>query len=107
MTNYFRADELEPGKDYCYIIEGVEKIRQAVLYGPSPDGWNPLRVVLSFKDEPRTLVLNSKNERQVEKNLGTKSKTWIGKSITLIRKTVTVNGERRPGIRIKPEEQSR
>lgn len=95
----FRAEELEPGKDYCYTIEGFEKIK----YPAEADGWVPVRLVLSFKDEQRTLTLNSKNERQVMKNLGEKPKTWIGKSITFFRKTVTVRGNRVPGIRIKPE----
>ncbi len=63
------------------------------------------KIVLSFEEINKTLVLNKINAQRIAEHHGEDTKLWIGKKITLYRTTTEMSGKDVPCIRIKKKEE--
>ncbi len=67
------------------------------------------KVVCSFKDSDKQLVVNKTNGRALAKMYGNDTRNWLGKPVTLVATEVDFKGDLVPAIRIKvtpPKHQS-
>ena len=58
------------------------------------------KLVMSFKDEDKGLVLNKTNMSRLVESLGNETDNWIGHSVTIKAVMVEFQGERMLGLRI-------
>jgi len=58
------------------------------------------KLIVSFTDEEKLLVLNQTNAREIAKLHGQEYDTWTGKEITLAAVPVKYQGEDTKGIRV-------
>ncbi len=67
------------------------------------------RVLCTFKDTDKQLVLNKTNARALARMYGNDTRNWLGKTVTLVATEVDFKGDLVPAVRIKvtpPKHQS-
>ena len=60
------------------------------------------KVVLSFMNGTKALVLNKTNGKAIAKALGSETSTWRGRDITLVPAVVDFKGDTVDAIRVRP-----
>lgn len=60
-----------------------------------------MKVIISFTDGTKQLILNKTNARAIAKALGAETKGWIGKEITLVPTQVDFRGDLVDAIRVR------
>jgi hypothetical protein len=60
------------------------------------------KVIMSFADGTKQLILNKTNARSIGKILGSETRAWTGRDIMLVPAQVDFKGDIVDGIRVKP-----
>jgi hypothetical protein len=75
-SDHLKADDLENGKTYPLTISEIEPVEFKDDKGVTSN-----KLVLSFKEAEKTLVLNKTNAVTISSVHGGESDNWIGKKI--------------------------
>lgn len=99
-TDHIEGWHLWGKKDVILTITGAEK-----GYLPNfKTGKNDSKILVKFKESPKTLPLNKTNLKMLVMLMGsTDTDKWIGKQIALYCEHVRVGGQMRLGVRIRDE----
>ena len=89
-SRFLRASDLN-NKPLRVVIESIKR---------EDIGGEP-KVIVSFLDGTKALIVNKTNARAIAKALGDETGGWIGKPITLIPTEVDFRGDLVPGIRVR------
>jgi hypothetical protein len=95
MFEYLSAEMLPGNKVVSLTVKGVEETEIA-----GPRGTD-MKVVISFVERPKKLILNKTNARAIAKTLGPETDDWRGASITMGVESVKVGRNVVPSIRIR------
>ena len=96
MFEYLCAEMLPTdGRPVALTVKGVTEEK---IVGPRGD---QVKLVMSFKERPKKLVLNKTNVRALAKILGPETDNWPGASVTLGVEPIKVGRETVPSIRVK------
>lgn len=76
----------------------VKGVTEEKIVGPRGE---QVKLVMSFKERPKKLVLNKTNVRALAKVLGPETDNWPGASVTLGVEPIKVGREVVPSIRVK------
>lgn len=98
ISKYIRAEHMSPG----YVEENGGELKVTIAGTSEQHLWNEDRLVLSFEDEHPDLPLNVTNIKQLGKLFGHDTADWVGQGIILFLIPVTIEGQDRQGIRIRP-----
>ena len=89
-SRFLRCADLN-GRPMRVTIEGLKK----------DDIGGEAKVVLSFTDGTKALILNKTNAKSIAKAIGPETSTWRGKSIILVPAQVDFSGDIVDAIRIR------
>ena len=94
-SNYLKASD-------CMTDRTLE-IQEVVMHTlKARDGTEELKPLLSFRGEPKGLILNKTNTRLIEKALGSDdTDDWLGRSITIYCADVEFGGDIVDAIRVR------
>lgn len=99
---YIEGDVLaELGRDVVLTIEGVLEVELASGRGKE------VKVVLTFRETPKALILNKVNAQTIWQLYGRKTTGWRGKRIALYSEQVTVVGKTYNAIRVRKPQEAR
>jgi hypothetical protein len=90
-NNFFRPADLEGHGELGLTIAAAEELEL----------WGEEKLVLSFEREPRSLILNVTNIKQLTAAYGDETDDWAGNPVVLHLVDVEVNGEQKRGIRVR------
>lgn len=77
----------------------IEKVEQAEVQNATKKTKKPQ---VTFKGQPKPLVLNATNAKTIAKMYGPMTEDWIGKRVTLYATTTEMGGETVECIRLRP-----
>jgi hypothetical protein len=89
-SRFLRAADLD-GKPLRVTIAGLKR----------DDVGGETKVVLSFADHEKSLILNKTNARSIAKALGDETSAWPGKTIMLVPAVVDFKGESVDAVRVR------
>lgn len=89
-SRFLRAADLD-GKPMRVTIESLKR----------EDIGGEQKVIMSFRDGTKALIVNKTNARAIAKALGDETGGWIGKSITLVSTVVDFKGDSVDAIRVR------
>ena len=96
MFEYLCAEMLPTdGRPVALTVKGVTEEK---IVGPRGE---QVKLVMSFKERPKKLILNKTNVRALAKVLGPETDNWLGASVTLGVEPIKVGREVVPSIRVK------
>ena len=98
ISKYIRAEHMSPG----YVEENGGELKVTIAGTSEQHLWNEDRLVLSFGEEHPDLPLNVTNIKQLGKLFGHDTVDWVGQEVVLYLIPVTIEGQDKQGIRIKP-----
>jgi hypothetical protein len=90
-SRFLRCADLA-GKPMTVTIAGLKR----------EDIGGEFKVVLSFTNGPKALILNKTNGKAIAKALGNETSAWRGKSVTLVPAQVDFRGDIVDAIRVRP-----
>jgi hypothetical protein len=95
-------DQLYPSRFLrCADLNG-QPMRVTIAGLKREDVGGEAKVIVSFTDGVKALILNKTNAKSIAKALGDETATWRGKAITLVPAQVDFRGDIVDAIRIRP-----
>lgn len=95
-------DQLYPSRFLRCADLGGKAMRVTIAGIAREDVGGEPKVVMSFKDGTKQLILNKTNGRAIAKILGDETRSWNGKDILLVPAQVDFRGDIVDAIRVKP-----
>lgn len=95
MFEYLCAEMLPLDRPVSLTIKGV---KEDTISGPRGE---QVKVVLSFQERPKKMILNKTNARAIAKVLGPETNDWLGATVVLGVEQVKVGKNTLPSIRVK------
>jgi hypothetical protein len=96
-----KIDELYPSRFLrCADLNG-KPMRVTIASLKREDIGGEQKVVLSFTNGTKSLVLNKTNARAIAKTLGDETRGWAGKDIILVPASVDFRGDMVDAIRVR------
>jgi hypothetical protein len=96
MFEYLCAEMLpSDGRPVALTIAGV---KEEAITGPRGES---VKMIVSFKERPKKLILNKTNARALARALGPETDAWPGASVTLGVESIKVGRETVPSIRVR------
>lgn len=94
-SEFMKASDIPPGKQYQLIISGCEEVDFA-QQGESPK----IKPVLAFQNAEKKLALNKTNGMAIAHVLGNDMNAWIGKPVNVYSTKVDFGGKMVDAIRV-------
>ncbi len=98
-------DQLFPSRFMRCADLNDKELRVTIAGVRREDVGGEQKVVLSFADGAKMLILNKTNARAIAKVLGSETRGWTGKAITLIPAQVDFRGDLVDAIRVRAAQQ--
>jgi hypothetical protein len=100
-------DELYPSKFLRCADLGGRPMRVTIAGIKREDVGGEPKVVLSFANGERSLILNKTNARTIAKTLGDETRAWAGKDIVLVPAQIDFKGDIVDAIRVRSAPQQK
>ena len=97
-----RIDELCPSRFLRFADLDGKPMRVTISGTAREDVFGESKVIMSFSDGTKQLILNKTNARAIARFLGDETNTWGGRDIMLVPTRVPFKGDIVDAIRVKP-----
>jgi hypothetical protein len=96
-----RIDELYPSRFLRFADLDGKPMRVTISGTAREDVFGESKVIMSFADGTKQLILNKTNARAIARILGDETSTWGGRDIMLVPAQVPFKGDIVDAIRVK------
>tara|TARA_R110000803_G_scaffold63842_3_gene124590 strand:+ start:545 stop:967 length:423 start_codon:yes stop_codon:yes gene_type:complete len=94
-SDHLKAEDLETGKTYSLTVKEIEQVAFK-----DDKGAETQKLVLSFGEAEKSLVLNKTNATTIASVHGGETNDWIGKEIGIYRTMVDFGGRQVDALRV-------
>ena len=96
-----RIDELYPSRFLRYADLDGKPMRVTISGTAREDVFGESKVIMSFADGTKQLILNKTNARAIARILGDETNAWSGRDVMLVPAQVPFKGDLVDAIRVK------